>query len=194
MITFRKSAEGYTAPAGYDYTLTEEGDGFVLTDRGTLVKHLFNAYGMLTATEDIYGNRTTLSYDMDYRLSAVTSPSGKTFVVTLDGDNRIVNIGLPDGNYISYAYDEAGNLATVTDEAGDTRTYRYDAEHRMTAWYDENGNRVVQNTYDGEGRVREQIDAEGGKVTLSYGNGSTAAVDANGNTTVYHYDEQYRTT
>lgn len=194
VITFTKTAEGYEAPAGYDYVLAAEGDGFVLTDRETLVKHLFNAYGMLTATEDIYGNRTTLSYDMDYRLSAVTSPSGKTFTITPDGEGRIVSIGLPDGSCISYAYDEAGNLAAVTDGAGDKRTYSYDAEHRMTAWYDEKGNRVVQNAYDGEGRVTEQADAEGGKAALSYGDGSTTAVDANGNTTVYYYDEQYRTT
>ncbi|MCM1058094.1 MAG: DNRLRE domain-containing protein, partial [Firmicutes bacterium] len=194
VITFTKTAEGYAAPAGQDYTLTEEGDGFVLTDRRTLVKHLFNAYGMLTATEDICGDRTTLSYDMEYRLSAVTSPSGKNYIITLDGENRIVELGLPDGSHISYAYDDAGNLVTVTDGAGDKRTYRYDAAHRMTAWYDENGNRVVQNVYDGEGRVTEQTDAEGGKVTFSYGNGSTATVDANGNTTVYYYDEQYRTT
>lgn len=194
IVAFSKTAGGYAAPAGYDYVLKEEGDGFVLTDLGSLEKHLFNAYGMLTCLEDVYGSRTTLSYDMDYRLSAITSPSGKNYIVTLDENNRIMQIGLPDGNHIGYAYDEAGNLVTVTDAAGDQRTYTYDAKHRMTAWQDENGNRVVANVYDGEGRVTEQTDAEGGKITLAYNEGSTTAVDANGNTTVYNYDQQYRTT
>lgn len=194
VVAFTKAAEGYEGPAGYDYTLAEEGDGFVLTDRGTLVKRLFNAYGMLMAMEDIYGNRATFSYDMDHRLSAVTSPSGKNYTITLDGNNRILMLGLPDGSHISYAYDEAGNLSAVTDGAGYTRTYLYDGAHRMTAWYDENGNRVVQNTYDGESRVTEQMDAEGGKVILSYENDSTTAVDANGNITVYQHDGQFRTT
>ncbi len=194
IMAFRKTADGYAAPAGYDYTLIEEGDGYVLTDLGSLQKHLFNAYGMLTGLEDIYGNRTTLAYDMDYRLSAITSPSGKNYLVTLDDQNRIAQIGLPDGHQIGYAYDEAGNLRAVTDAAGDQRTYIYDAEHRMTAWEDENGNCVVTNVYDGEGRVTEQTDAEGAVITLSYGEGSTTAVDANGNTTVYTYDDQFRTT
>ncbi|MBD5528485.1 MAG: DNRLRE domain-containing protein [Lachnospiraceae bacterium] len=194
IVAFNKTAGGYAAPAGYDYVLEEEGDGFVLTDLGSLEKHMFNAYGMLTGMEDIYGNRTTLSYDMDYRLCAITSPSGKNYIVTLDEKNRIAQIGLPGGNHIGYTYDGAGNLVTVTDAAGDQRTYTYDAKHRMTAWQDENGNCVVANVYDGEGRVTEQTDAEGGKITLSYGGGSTTAVDANGNTTVYNYDGQYRTT
>ncbi len=194
IVAFQKTAEGYAAPDGYDYALAEEGDGFVLTDLGSLQKHLFNAYGMLTGLENIYGNRTILSYDMDYRLSAVTSPSGKNYLVTLDEKNRITQISLPDGNHIGYTYDGAGNLTTVTDAAGDRRSYTYDAEHRMTAWQDENGHCVVTNVYDAEGRVTEQTDAEGAVITLSYGEGSTAAVDANGNTTVYTYDHQFRTT
>ncbi len=194
IVAFTKTAGGYAASAGYDYVLEEEGDGFTLTDLGSLQKRLFNAYGMLTGLEDIYGNRTTLSYDMDYRLSAITSPSGKNYLVTLDEKNRIVQIGLPDGNHIGYTYDRAGNLAAVTDAAGDRRSYTYDAEHRMTEWQDENGHCVVTNVYDAEGRVTEQTDAEGAVITLSYGEGSTTAVDANGNTTVYTYDDQFRTT
>lgn len=74
----------------------------------------------------------------------------------------------------------------------------YDDSHRMTAWYDENGHRVVANEYDGEGRVIQQTDAEGGVVTLAYeqtaGGGQTTATDAEGNVTVYTYDDNYRTT
>ena len=37
----------------------------------------------------------------------------------------------------------------------------------MTSWKDENGNTVVKNTYDKEGRVVEQTDAEKGTATFS---------------------------
>ena len=64
----------------------------------------------------------------------------------------------------------------------------------MTSWKDENGNTVVKNTYDKEGRVVEQTDAEKGTATFKYGKSSTTTTDNEGNKTVYHYDDQYRTT
>ncbi len=194
IVAFTKEADGFRAPAGQTYTLTESGDGFAVTDTVNLEKHLFNAYGQLAALEDVCGNRTTLSYGMDGRLSAVTSPSGKIYMISLDGENRISAIGLPDGNDIGYGYDKEGNLVTVTDEAGDILRFSYDSAHRMTAWYDENANCVVENTYDEKGRVIRQTDAEGGVVSLSYGDGRTETVDANGNHTVYYYDSSFRTT
>ncbi|MED9905179.1 MAG: DNRLRE domain-containing protein [Lachnospiraceae bacterium] len=194
IITFAKNGDGYLAPAGCDYTLTQDGEGYTVFDRNTNEKHLFNAYGLLTAIEDICGNRTVLSYDLEYRLSAITSPSGKTIGITTDKENRIAAITLPDGKQITYTYDGAGNLSVVTDEAGDTRAFSYDEAHRMTGWQDENGHTVITNIYDGQGRVIKQIDAEGGVVTLSYGEGATTATDALGNVTVYYYDSAYRTT
>lgn len=77
---------------------------------------------------------------------------------------------------------------------GTTKEYKYDDDSRMTSWKDENGNTVVKNTYDKEGRVVEQTDAEKGTATFKYGKSSTTTTDNEGNKTVYHYDDQYRTT
>lgn len=74
------------------------------------------------------------------------------------------------------------------------KEYKYDDDSRMTSWKDENGNTVVKNTYDKEGRVVEQTDAEKGTATFKYGKSSTTTTDNEGNKTVYHYDDQYRTT
>lgn len=63
----------------------------------------------------------------------------------------------------------------------------------MTAWYDANGMRIVQNVYDDQGRVTTQTDANGGVSSLAYKDGQTVATDANGNQTVYYYDDQMRT-
>ena len=198
ILTFAKSGEGYLAPAGQDYVLEETQEGWTVTDLADGSRHLFNAYGLLTAVEDVQGNRTALTYDVDFHLKSITTPSGKIFGVTLDQEERIAGITQPDGYGITYAYDEAGNLTTVTDQAGYVRRYEYDAGHRMTAWYDENGNPVIENEYDEKGRVTRQTDAEGGVVTLSYeqneAGGITTATDAEGNVTVYHYDGSYRTT
>ena len=64
----------------------------------------------------------------------------------------------------------------------------------MTSWVDANGTAMVVNVYDEKGRVVEQTDGNGGVSKLAYEDGKTIATDAAGNITVYHYDEQYRTT
>ncbi len=199
IVTFTKNGEGYTAPAGVDYRLREDEGGYTITNLTDGSRHIFDSYGLLTAMEDVQGNRTGLFYDMDFHLKQITSPSGKVYGITLDGENRIASVTLPDGYGITYSYDEADNLVTVTDQAGDTIRYEYDGSHYMTAWYDENGNKVVENVYDPEGRVVKQTDAEGGVVTLAYetkaeGGGQTTGTDAQGNVTVYTYDDRYRTT
>lgn len=40
----------------------------------------------------------------------------------------------------------------------------------MTSWKDENGNTVIKNTYDKEGRVTKQVDANKGEATLNTAN------------------------
>ena len=63
----------------------------------------------------------------------------------------------------------------------------------MTAWYDGNGARIVWNAYDPEGRVIRQTDANGAVSTLAYGEGTTTTTDANGNQTIYTFDDTCRT-
>lgn len=163
----------------------EEADGTV---------HIFNAMGLLAGVKDRQGHATKLTYDGAYQLVKVTSPSGKEFSIETDEDARITEIGLPDGGKITYTYDEAGDLVQVTNPEGDTRKYVYDDSHHMTEWYDENGNRMVLNVYDSEGRVTKQTDALGGVSTIDYQDGQTIFTDNRGNDTVYEYDDQYRVT
>ena len=193
VMTFSKTAGGYQAPAGCDYLLVKTESGYAITDYATGEKHIFNEYGLLSALEDVEGNRTTLGYDINFHLTQITSPSGKVYTVSLDSQERITAIGLPDGNKITYSYDNAGHLVSATDAAGVIR-YEYDSKHLMTAWYDGNGNRVIYNKYDESGRVTAQTDALGETVTLQYESGKTVTTDALGNKTTYYYDEQYRTT
>ncbi|MBQ8821182.1 MAG: RHS repeat protein, partial [Lachnospiraceae bacterium] len=193
-ITFMGTPEGYSAPAGQDYTLTTVGDDYRITDKATGEVHQFDAFGLLVKCIDISGNTVTLSYDGNYCLQKITSPSGKEFKITLDEKERITAITQPDGYGVTFTYDAAGNLVKVVNQAGYVRSYAYDGNHYMTSWADENGNTVIVNEYDAQGRVVKQTDAEGGVVTLSYAEGQTTTTDANGNVTVYTYDESYRTT
>lgn len=163
----------------------EEADGTLRT---------FNEYGLITSRSDRKGNTTTYEYDEAFLLTAIITPSGKEFPVTMDDDGKILDITLPDGGVIVYEYSENDDLICVTNPEGDKRRYEYDDDHRMTAWYDENGSRVIANEYDEEARVILQTDAEGNQAQLSYEDGCTVSVDNRGNTTRYYFDSQRRTT
>ena len=59
----------------------------------------------------------------------------------------------------------------------------------MTSWQDENGNTVVENTYDEQGRVVSQTDANGNTASLTYGEDHTVMTDNRGNETTVYFDE-----
>ena len=209
ILVFTEKDGEYTAPDGYELKLNQKkikentfdfGEGeesypvyqYTITDETNVTK-TFNYFGMLTSIEDEKGNQTVLTYDDNYNLREITSPAGIKYEFTTNEEGYITAIQLPNGSTLSYAYDGNGNLISYTDANGAVTRYEYDDAHRMTAWYDANGMRIVQNVYDDQGRVTTQTDANGGVSSLAYKDGQTVATDANGNQTVYYYDDQMRT-
>ncbi len=180
---------------------TEDGDdsietvmpatGWEITEPDGTVR-VFNAYGLLVSRGDRKGHKTSYVYDSDSLLTEIITPSGRSLGITSLPDGKITEITLPDGNTLGYAYDEEDNLIQVTNPEGGTRTYEYDENHRMTAWYDENGTRIIDNVLDEEGRDTEQTAALGNTMYFSYGDSETVVTDNNGNRTVYTLDEQKR--
>ncbi len=209
-LYFSEKSGSYRCPEGYDLALKkikvgekkyafEDGKEqsypiyeYEITDADNVTKR-FDCYGTMKYIVDEKGNRTTLSYDKNYNLKSVSCASGKTYLFTCAEDGKVTGITLPNGGKLVYTYDGNDNLIRFTDAEGAVTRYEYDAEHRMTAWYDGNGNRIVQNTYDGEGRVTKQTDANGYDALFEYGKNQTATVDGNGNKTVYQYDGNFRT-
>lgn len=209
-LMFMKNGSSYTPPDGYDYTLERTVVGtrtvtmgtseksysvyeYAITDHSK-TKRIFNEYGYLTKITDIKGNTITITYDENFFISQIISSTGFVYTVNCNENGNITAITLPNGRKLTYGYDSQENLTSFTNELGITIRYVYDDKHRMTEWYDGNGARVIQNTYDSENRITRQIDANGKESTLSYGTGRTVTKDGNGATTIYDYDDQYRTT
>ena len=82
----------------------------------------------------------------------------------MDGLTRV---DYPDGNYVSYSYDNACRLTKVTTPFGST-SYEYDLLDRLTRVVDRNGYATVY-----------EYDANGNRTAVHY---------ANGFTTTYEYD------
>jgi YD repeat-containing protein len=94
---------------------------------------------------DPNGATTNLTYDKFGRVTSITVPgfSGKETDYAHDGLGRVDYIKLPRGNYIDYAYDEAGRLTDITRTpsqppappalpSGERIHYTYDDEGNLT--------------------------------------------------------------
>ncbi len=102
------------------------------------------------------------------RITLITDPVGRTLNLSYDATDRIASIVDPIGRTVLYGYNAQGTLATVTNPAGGVTHYDYDAQNRMIRVTDARGVVVAQNTYDVNGRVVQQIQADGGMIRFAY--------------------------
>lgn len=152
-------------------------------------------------------------YDLDGRLIRVTDGKGNGFDLTYVGDQlRSVEDGL--GRVLAFGYNGDGHLASVSDGVrtatfsytdgllvsftnprGETTTYTY-ANHPqpglLTTYTLPNGNAWLNNTYDVQGRVVEQVDGLGNTYRLTYTGAQMQIADPLGNTQGYTHDDDGR--
>ena len=150
----------------------------------------FNSNGLLVMETNRKAHKTHYVYDSGFALQRIILPGGKEYGITQTAEGLITDIVLPDGGALHYAYDDADQLVAVTNPDGGVRRYEYDENHRMTAWYDENGNRIVSNVYNDEGRLVSQTDALGNEATLQYSDNMTVLTDNRGTVKKYYKNEQ----
>lgn len=153
----------------------------------------------LSSITDPNGNVTTLvrNSSQPSQITQIIDPVGHALNLSYDSFNRILSVTDPIGRAVTYTYNSQGTLATVTDQAQGVTTYAYDSQNRMMSITDPRNITYLQNTYDTNGRVAQQIAADGGKTTFSYTllNPTvptspvllTTVTDPVGNQTTYHF-------
>jgi YD repeat-containing protein len=106
---------------------------------------------------------------------------------TYDANRNVETVTAPEGQVTAYGWDARDLLASVTRGAGTaesvTESYGYDVEGNRATFTNARG--VSRTTlYDGFGRVREAVDALGGRSAMVYDDASnvveTRSYDASG--------------
>ncbi|HKY27374.1 MAG TPA: RHS repeat-associated core domain-containing protein [Pyrinomonadaceae bacterium] len=136
----------------------------------------------LSAIQDRYGNRLTVTRDSSFRMTKVTSPGGRWIQFSYsDSSKRIAQATDSSGRVVTYTYDANGRLWKVTDAKGGVTEYLYDASSdRMLTIKDPRGFVFLTNEYDSNGRIRRQTQIDGGVYEFAYtlnGSGKVSQTD-----------------
>lgn len=170
-----------TYPLGQIASWTYDADGRILTftnGNGEVLRHDNESGGCLAGLLLPDGTREDYTYTLDGLLETVTDTQGTTRY-TYDSMRHPSTVTEPDGRYVRYTYDRAGNRV-------------------QTAYASRRGapERVAQYTYDLLNRVTEVTDDQSGVTHYTYdvsGN-LTAMTRPNGTSTTYTYDALHRPT
>ncbi|MDX3697725.1 DUF6531 domain-containing protein [Streptomyces europaeiscabiei] len=170
------SEGGFDAPLHSHSSLSRISDGYELkTQSGELIS--FDADGRVIRRRNLQGQQFTYEYNAN-ALQSITIPSGQKASFDFDGGDRVKSIKLSDGREMAYAY-SGDRLSSVTAPGNRKVAYEYE-NGLLSSVTDERQNRVVLNSYDTSGRVREQVSAALGKTLFSYKQGETDAVMSDG--------------
>jgi RHS repeat-associated protein len=200
-VTFTYSGSTYTAPGRVLATLVQSGSNWIFTRKGAET-FTFNSSGQLTAETDLNGYTTSLTYSSG-KLSTVTDPASRTFVISYGTNGLISEVTDPDSRHVMYGYDGSGNLTSVTDPNTDVTSFTYDSNHLMLTVTAPNGQSgkpdagdKTVNTYDTSNRVLTQTDPAGLETTFSYSstsntNNATTITDPHGDVTLDVYIDSW---
>lgn len=104
--------------------------------------------------------------------------------------NYVTEITDPNGNTVSYTYDQVGNQTSITDGRGNKTLYTYNGNNQVTKVIDPKQNVTIYG-YDGEGNRIKQTDAKGNVTSYEYTSFNKLAAITNplNQRTLYEHDK-----
>ena len=172
-----------------EYAYSSRGELTSVSDSlGDVMSMTYNGDGQVKSITNAEGMVTNFTYDAKGRLSTRTityQGNTRTDTYSYDNSNRVTRIDYADGNYVSYAYNQAGDVISATDSQDRTIYYSYDIYGNLTEiTYPDYTTETF--TYNAEGWNLTATDRLGRTVEFSY--------DAVGNVTRKTYpNETYET-
>ena len=146
----------------------------------------FDGAGRLRRLVDRYGSITSVERDDEGRIAALVHSAGRRLHVRW-ADGLVQTLECSDGRRVDYSYD-AGRLVAVR-RPGGGRRYTYGADGLVAEVFDDDGVRLVANTYDAEGRVLAQASPHGRVARLRYRPATLIVTDDDeGPATLFRHD------
>lgn len=191
----------YVPPAGITLTLSDAaGGGLDLAERHANVHH-FDSDGRITSTEDLHGEEAVYAYktitvgtETRTVLDTLTDAFGRALELTWIGGriDKITESAGPLTREVGFSYTN-NCLITVTDTEGKNSGFGY-TDDRITSVTDGRGRTVVENEYDGDGRVYEQrLHGDVAKTFKLFFSGiRNVEVNPEGGETAYLFDRRGR--
>jgi RHS repeat-associated protein len=147
---------------------------------GDPISYQYNAQGLVTQESFADGTSQTFTYDAHGNLlTANTYDAGGNLTGTTteayNAANQLLSITYPNGQFLKFTYNAAGQRTQSVDQSSYKINYAYDTLGRLSELTDGSGNRIVQYTYNNLGQLVKKVNGNGTYTTYTY--------DANGNLT-----------
>lgn len=164
-IRFPRSGQGWDRGVGENRWLAAEGDLLVVRDNAG-VRIGFTPSGLWTGQRGGTGTGIRVVRGVDDLVVRLEHERGRWVEVDhLDG--RVAVLRASDGRRVEYGYDDRGRLVSVTDPVG-TRRYGWNDDDLIVTVTSATGVVEVDNTYDDQRRVVEQVSPHGRAVRFAY--------------------------
>src|SRR5581483_8435998 len=175
-LTFYYNGVSWTCDSDVDYTLTQSGSNWTLTDHDDTVEVYDGIYGLLQSVTLRNGYAQTMTYNPINQLTTVKDSYNRQLTFTYSG-GTVDTVTTPDGLVLTYGYNSVSNtndqLASVS-YSGNSATQQYLYEnvnlpYALTSIKDENGTTYKTWTYDSVGRgLTSQMGGGANLTTVTY--------------------------
>ncbi|PZO59466.1 MAG: type IV secretion protein Rhs [Leifsonia xyli] len=164
-VRFPRDGEGWARGVGENRWLAAEGDRLVVRDnQGGRID--FSPSGQWLGQRGGAGTAVRIERNSDDVVVRLVHERGRSIDVD-HVDGRVTVLRASDGRRVEYGYDDRGRLVTVTDAVG-TRTYGWNDDDLIMTVTSAAGVVEVDNTYDDQRRVVEQVSPHGRTVRFAY--------------------------
>lgn len=175
---------------GYD-TLEQMEDGYCYTTREGK-KSFFSTQGRITRIQDRAGHGLSFTYEEDRMVRAAASEE-RWIQLSYNEEGLLARLTDSMDREVSFQYDGV-LLQSASSADGTSEQYEYDGNSRLSAIINAAGVRILENTFDEEGRVVHQRFPDGTEMRYEYRDDHVVFTDRNGSQAVYYHDQRLRHT
>ncbi|WP_144760259.1 DUF6531 domain-containing protein [Curtobacterium sp. 9128] len=164
-IRFPRDGAGWSRGIGENRWLATE-DGLLVVRDNAGGRIDFTPSGQWLGQRGAPGTAISVQRDADDLVTRLVHERGRSVDVE-HVDGRVAVLRGSDGRRVEYGYDDRGRLTSVRDAVG-TRTYGWNDDDLISTVTSAAGVVEVDNTYDAQRRVTQQVSPHGRTVRFAY--------------------------